>query len=653
MAGKIPDSVIEEIKLRVDIVEIIGAYVPLKKSGSTFKGNCPFHQEKTPSFHVMPTKQFYHCFGCGESGNVFQFLMKQTGQTFFDVVRSLAERVGVNIEVEDDDSAKERKLLYTFHAELAAFYVRCLKQLKSAQVARDYLTQRGIPSDIAESFGIGFAPATPSGAILKWGQKYGYTPQHLIAAGILAPPRNPQQRPNDYYDRFKGRLLFPICDPRGRVVAFSARVLDPKSHPAKYINSPETLIFTKGRTLYGLDKAAAKIVKHPRREAILCEGQIDVIRCHASGFDTAVASQGTALSLEHTTLLKRYADCIVLAFDGDAAGRKAALRAGALLLAQQIPVRVAHLPPGSDPDSLLRDKGSAFFRELLENALSITAFQIATLQTLEERPDSIDAVARVTRSVLDMLSTCPSAILRGHLLQEAATLLNISISALESDLSTLMLSQSQRSGLYVYEPPEEMITTTDENWVPDEDVTPFDAAEYHVAPPPPPKPPQHEYLLCEFLIEHEQEEEILTLVARHLPITLLTHTFMRSIVAALLSQHQTGQDELAALQHTTPPEWLPLLERLISNPQKMLSARDITKEQAIRELIKAIWIIRLKERRGALSAASSPENDKTRLQLTTHIKRLETQPWEQITRYLTVAAAAALTPEGNLTDLWD
>ena len=411
MSGKVTEQVIEEVRARIDIVELIGARLTLKKSGATFKGCCPFHHEKTPSFHVNPVKQFYHCFGCGEHGDVFTYLMKQDGLTFMDAVRTLADRVGVAIREDVDLHAQSRNQLYAIHAELAAFYQRCLKQTREAEVARQYLSSRQLSDEVVAHFGIGYAPLTPRDAILQWADKHRYTAEQLVSAGILAPPKNPD-RPNDYYDRFRGRLMFPICDRQGRVVAFSGRILDAKSHPAKYVNSPETDIFTKSRVLYALDKAAAKIVKHPRREAIVCEGQIDVIRCHACGFETAVASQGTAFTKEHVALLKKQADSVVLVFDGDSAGRKAALRTGALFLEEEIPVRVAALPKGEDPDSLLRDKGPGPFRELLESAVSITALQIDTLRQAEPQPDSIDAVNRVARNVIEMLAACSNAVQR-------------------------------------------------------------------------------------------------------------------------------------------------------------------------------------------------------------------------------------------------
>jgi len=656
MSAKITDPVLEEIRARIDIVELIGARVTLKKSGGTFKGCCPFHREKTPSFHVNPVKQFYHCFGCGESGDIFTFLMKQDGLTFQDAVRTLAERVGVTLKQDVDYNAKGREVLLAIHAELAAFYQRCLAKTREAEPARQYLANRKLPAEIIERFGIGYAPTLPRDALRQWAGKYGYTPEQLVTAGILSPPNNPN-RPDDYYDRFRGRLMFPICDRRGRVVAFSARILDAKSHPAKYVNSPETEIFTKSRVLYALDKAAAKIVKHPHREAIVCEGQIDVIRCHACGFDTAVASQGTAFTKEHVALLKKHADSVVLVFDGDSAGRKAALRTGALFIEEEMPVRVASLPPGEDPDSLLRDKGPATFRDLLERALSVTAFQIETLLQAEERPDSIDAVNRVARAVLEMLAACPGAVLRTRLLQEAAARLHMPYSAMEADLDKHIEGLRQRASYEHREPradpaAPDLRSSAADHPVETDDLQPLDVDDDGPldVPPPPDPPSRTEFLLCEFLVEHEHDGAVLDLIERHLPLDIVPHPFARSLVEALLIQRRNGGDRLVELCQTADPVWRPVLGTLLANKNKMLSAREMTKDEAARDLIKALWVMRLKQARGRLCAESAPENDRPRFHLSRLIKELESKPWDSISGFLCAATADALTPGAERLD---
>ena len=437
MSFSIPESTIEEIRSRTDLADLIAGYgVQVRRAGSSYKACCPFHHEKTPSFNIQPDKGFYHCFGCGESGDCFKFVQKQEGLSFVEAVKKLAAACGVVIEEKEDPQAGMRKRLYALHAELAAFYRRCLIKTKAAAKAREYLSSRDLPDDVCEKFQIGYAPASPE-AMLEWAAKYYFKPEELEAAGVLLPPKYQSGR---WYNRFADRLVFPIRDRSGRVVAFSCRTLETdkaKMRGGKYVNSPETLIFKKSNVLYGFDFAAPNIVKAPRREAIVCEGQIDVIRCHSAGFATALASQGTAFTAEHVKMVRKCADSVVLVFDADGAGRKAAVKTGAEFLAVEMPVRVATLPAGEDPDSLIRTKGAAAFQECLDAAESITSFQVRTMRAAEESPDSIDAVSRISKSVLAVIGKCPSAVMRAALLEEAAKLMGLPASAFERDLDEI------------------------------------------------------------------------------------------------------------------------------------------------------------------------------------------------------------------------
>ena len=323
MAFRVPDSTLEEIRLRTDLVDVISSYgVQVKRAGAGYMACCPFHHEKTPSFSIQPEKGFYHCFGCGESGDVFKFVQKQEGLGFMEAVKKLAQQCGVEIKEKDDPEAGKRARLYSLHAELAAFFRRCLLQAKEAEAAREYLKSRDLAGDIGDKFCIGYAPKGDV-PLQRWAEKYKFKLEELADAGVLLPPREGFSR---WYNRFGGRLMFTIRDRAGRPVAFSGRILTNDKKAAKYVNSPETPIFKKSNILFALDQAAANITKAARREAIVCEGQIDVIRCHACGFNTAVASQGTSFTVEHVQLLKRCADSAVLVFDGDGAGQKAAVR---------------------------------------------------------------------------------------------------------------------------------------------------------------------------------------------------------------------------------------------------------------------------------------------------------------------------------------
>ena len=393
----VSDSVLEDIKSRVDIAELISSYgVQLKHAGSSIKACCPFHNERTPSFSVNQAKGFYHCFGCGESGDAIKFVMKYEGLDFMSAVRKLAEQCGVKIEEREDPEAGKRKRLFALMAELAQFYHRCLGKMREAQIARDYLAGRDLGEDTQDSFLIGYAPNGVS-PILKWAEKYGYTPAELEAAGVIKLPSSPGDLG---YHRFSGRLMFPVKDRQGRIVAFSGRQLVERKNSGKYVNSPETAIFKKSKVLFGFDRAAAKIAKSPHREAIICEGQIDTIRLHISGFPVAVASQGTSFTDEHAKMLKTVADAALLVFDDDAAGHKATIRTAAMLLAAGMPVRVVSLPGGEDPDSFLRKKGADEFQQLIDAAESVVSFQCRVEAAKERDPRSIDAVARISNAVL-------------------------------------------------------------------------------------------------------------------------------------------------------------------------------------------------------------------------------------------------------------
>lgn len=638
MSQRVTDRVLEEIRARTDIVGLVNARVPLRRVGSTFKACCPFHKEKTPSFHVNPARQTYHCFGCGAHGDVFKFLMTQDGLGFMDAVRLLAERAGVALAIETDYAAEERHTLLAIHAEAAAFYRRCLLQIPEAATARDYLARRKMTDEVVERFGIGYAPLAPD-TLLRWGEKHAFKAELLVTAGLLAPPNNPD-RPDAYYDRFHGRLMFPICDVQGRVVAFSGRVLDPNSHPAKYVNSPETPIFVKSRVLYALDKARSAIVKSPRREALVCEGQIDVIRCHASGFDTAVASQGTAFTKEHVELLSKYADSVLLVFDGDPAGRKAALRTGGLFLETGIPVRVAALPPGDDPDSLLRDKGPEAFRDVLDTAVSLTAYQIRVLSEEERDPHAVDAVNRVSQAVFETLANCPQAVLRSHLLQEAASLLHLPPGAMEEDLESLRQKIASRPAPTVRRSDREAVGPSDSPTVPPSH-RPTVPPSNRPTVPPDGRPiaasitaSEVELRFCELLLHHGEEREVAALADTYVPPDMLGHADTRAIYEAWQRTHRGEPDALLHLSESGSEGVRRLLARLARSDTRMAHAREATTREATDELIARIWASWLEAERRLTTG------ERRRLELTMLLKVLK-KPGSQQELYEALDAESA------------
>ena len=305
----ISKDVIEQIRNANDVAEVIGSYFQLKRAGGSFKALCPFHKEKSPSFHVNPQRQIYHCFGCGAGGDVFRFIMQYENVDFGTAARILGERVGMRIEWSEGDGGADSNKgeLYKIHEEVAAIYQRALLEMDAAQRARAYLKERDLGDDVVRDFLIGYAPDRRD-SLVQWSRKKKLPLQLLEAAGLISHTEDGQP-----YDRFRNRLMFSIRDELGRVIAFSGRIMEKDVKVAKYVNSPETPLFRKGRVLYALDRARRNIMD--ARTAILCEGQIDVIRCHMAGFTTAVASQGTALTEDHARLLKRYADSVVVVLD--------------------------------------------------------------------------------------------------------------------------------------------------------------------------------------------------------------------------------------------------------------------------------------------------------------------------------------------------
>ena len=598
MAFSIPESTIEEIRSRTDLADLISSYgVQVRRAGSSYKACCPFHHEKTPSFNIQPDKGFYHCFGCGESGDCFKFVQKQEGLSFIEAVKKLAAACGVTIEEREDPQAGMRKRLYALHAELAAFYRRCLLKTRAAGMARAYLSSRDLPEEVCEKFQIGYAPAS-SDAMLEWAAKYSFKPEELEAAGVLLPPKYQNGR---WYNRFADRLVFPIHDRSGRVVAFSCRTLETdktKMRGGKYVNSPETPIFKKSNVLYGFDFAAPNIVKAPRREAIVCEGQIDVIRCHSAGFTTALASQGTAFTEEHVRMVKKCADSVVLVFDADGAGRKAAIKTGAEFLAVEMPVRVATLPPGEDPDSLIRTKGTAAFQKCLDAAESITAFQVRTLRAVEDNPDSIDAVSRISKSVLAVIGKCSSAVMRAALLDEAAKLMGLPVSAFERDLDGIRAANraAAHSAAQPASPDDSIASPVDSQETPT--VEPRSAED--ASAPENNLPGPLETAFCGFLREHEGDGTVAELLERAAPDSLFRSPLARSFVAAWRVGAMGGGDAIAKWFASLAPSEASWFGKILSDERNGLSESD--PEEICRGFLHRLWGEAIARRLGELPA---------------------------------------------------
>lgn len=399
MAGRIPQVFIDELLERTDLVELIQRYVPLKKSGHEFAACCPFHGEKTPSFFVSPRKQFYHCFGCGAHGTAISFLMEHENLTFPEAIELLAEWAGLEVPRDaESPGAEPTGHLFAALDAAMAFYV---EQLKTAPSAITYLKGRGIDGNTARDYAIGWAPPAPDSLVRALRDRF--SAEDLVQAGLIARRDDGTLR-----DRFRARILFPIRDRRGRVTGFGGRLIEPGE--PKYLNSPESTVFHKGHTVYGLFEARQAETR--LEELVVTEGYMDVVSLAQAGFHRAVACMGTALTRSHLDLLFRQVPKLVLCFDGDAAGRRAAWRS----IEQALPVmqgmrevRVLFLPEGDDPDSLVRREGLDGWRERLDGAsvLSETLMRLLAerhpLQTAEGRSRFAHEAVTLIRSVTDPL----------------------------------------------------------------------------------------------------------------------------------------------------------------------------------------------------------------------------------------------------------
>ena len=618
----ITESVIEEIKARIDLADLVSSYgIQVKHAGGSAKACCPFHHEKTPSFNINSAKGFYHCFGCGESGDAIKFVQKQEGLTFVEAVKKLAEQCGVKIEETEDPNAGQRKRLYALMAELAAFYRRCLLQAKEGELARNYLKDRALDGAVAEDWSIGYAPNGIAN-ILRWAEKYKYTPEELEAAGVIKAP----SRPGDSgYHRFAGRLMFPVRDKQGRVVAFSGRQLVAQKNSGKYVNSPETLVFKKSNVLFGFDRASRAIGKDSHCEVIVCEGQIDCIRLHSSGFANAVAGQGTAFTDEHVRMLKRVASQAVLVYDDDAAGHKATIRSAGMLLAAEIPVRVVSLPDGDDPDSFLRTKGAEAFRALLEKGESIISFQCRVERAKERDPASIDAVARVSKAVLATIAACSSAVLRASMVGEASKLLGLPSAALTEELEAVRKKMAATSR---HPTPAAQESPVDEDDV-DSQLstlniqlsTPSAADAAEVAPPPP-----REMAFMQFLMANERDKTLDGMIGDFLPREVFAHGFTWRFVETWRMEAASGEDAFAAFAASLAGQeraWLDaVLVEVGKTQSSTLSATDI-----MQDFVRSFWEAHLKQVRGTLPAVGDDEANKERMKITMDLKRLRQARW--------------------------
>ena len=429
MGGYIPDELVEEIRARSDIVEVISDRILLKKSGANYKGLCPFHSEKTPSFIVSPAKQIFHCFGCNEGGNVYQFVMKIENISFPDSVLLLARKYGINITDQKIKgvNSSQKNTLYDVNAMAAEFFQRQLSDLPQGKTAREYLRKRGITDNIIESFKIGYASTSWDG-VHQFLKKKGISTDIQNSAGLIKERENG----GGYVDRFRERIIFTISDSEGRVVGFGGRVLNDTDSRPKYLNSPETLVYKKGNILYGLNITKDSIRKS--KEAFLVEGYFDLITVYQHGIKNIIATSGTALTEDHARILRRYTDTVTLVFDGDEAGRNASNRGGIVLLNGGVKVKVISLPNGNDPDNFIREKRGEGFLNIARESKTFMEY-IINKAVAESDLKSLDEKIRCINSVIPFLSIINNSVERSIYLSLLAEKTGVSEKAIMDEMS--------------------------------------------------------------------------------------------------------------------------------------------------------------------------------------------------------------------------
>ncbi|MBD3379088.1 MAG: DNA primase [Candidatus Omnitrophica bacterium] len=433
--GRIPQEIIDQVLDRTDIVEVISGYVNIKKAGRNFKGCCPFHDEKTPSFVVSPDKQIYHCFGCSAGGNAVGFVMRYENMEFPEALRMLAEKAGVEVPEQRADDGMGGSIsakLYEVNGLAAEYYHKLMKSRHGA-AAREYLKARGMTGGTADTFMIGYSPDSWE-SLRKYCETKGFSPAVLRKAGLTVP----SDKGRGDYDRFRKRIIFPIFNERGKIVAFGGRVMD-DSLP-KYINSPETPVYNKSGVLYGLNFARKSM--RDKGCAVIVEGYMDVIMTHQYGVKNIVATSGTALTSRQAAMLKRYTKTAVMLFDSDQAGETASLRGLDILIEHGMEVRVAALPSGEDPDSYIKKKGREAFESVLEQAKGLFEYKLDLLIGRLGKRD----VGGIVDEMLPTISKVGNAVVQSDYLKKLAERLGVHEASLRYELGKVKPDYSYRSG---------------------------------------------------------------------------------------------------------------------------------------------------------------------------------------------------------------
>lgn len=422
-------SDVDEIKARLDIAEVIGGYIKLEKAGKNLRANCPFHNEKTPSFHVSPDRQRYHCFGCSAGGDIFTFVEEFEGLDFQGALKLLADRAGVTLSYTPGKNKKEGEDLYMLMEEAARVYE---KNLMNTTEAREYLKKRGVTEKTMKSFRLGYA--SDEWRFLKNEMNtLGIEDEKLLEAGLIKETEKAgKDGKKKRYDRFRDRIIFPIFDTAGRVIAFSGRILHEREKAPKYLNSPETPLFNKSQVIYGLDRAKGSIRKN--NFSILVEGQMDIVLSHQAGYSNTVASSGTSITAHHLKALSRLSQNIVLAFDSDSAGRSSLIRTSEVALTMGMDVKVADLPPGSDPADMIRE-GKDAWKRIIRSSKHVIDYLLSKCS--EESSDERAFLRSTKEIVLPLLSVMSDKIDREHFIREVERATDLSDSLIREEIRSI------------------------------------------------------------------------------------------------------------------------------------------------------------------------------------------------------------------------
>ncbi len=503
MPGFFSPATLEQVRSASDIVDVIGSYLPLKRAGTNFVALCPFHREKSPSFNVNPHKQIFHCFGCHKGGDVFTFVKEFESIDFPEAVKRLADRAKIPLDFEKTPSQQQsrhlKEALLQIHEQIAQRWQNALANDAAGQIARDYLVKRGVPQEAVKLFRLGYAPEAWDDTV-NWAKSKNYELSVMEQAGLILRKDGTDR----YYDRFRGRLIFPICDEQGRVIGFSGRVLSGDEKTAKYVNSPETPIFTKGKVFFGLDKSKRAILD--AGFAIICEGQLDLIACFMAGIKNIVAPQGTAFTAEHARILKRYVEEVVLCFDSDAAGHNAAVRVLDSLLVSGLAIRVATIPLPHDPDSYIKEFGGPAFQKLIERAEGFFDYYLNQLCTTHDLTTDKGRLA-ILKSMGEAVLKTNNAVLVDNYAQKTALRLAVAPESVRAEFKKV-----SRPTMASAQPEE--IQAVDEKT---------------------PRPSLQEFWLLKLLLLSDEHIEW---VVAHLNLDWISHPVVRQVVSMRMLAHR-------------------------------------------------------------------------------------------------------------------